>query len=126
MPYVVNREIYGWPENLAFLPPRQVTHRLAILRNVHQAELGNRKWYVTFGRMLDSWGIRSVTLWEFFAGPGLTLPLLMLPCTIPSRKLRIVLLIGLVMLALNTCNWSAFLSICHRSPRSYICSLPLE
>lgn len=108
MAYVVNRETYGWPENLAILPPKQVTHRLAILRNVHKAELGNRKRYETFGRMLDSWGTRSVILWEFFAGPGLTLPLLMLPWTVRSSKLRGVFYIGLGMLALNTLQLVGF------------------
>lgn len=108
MPYVVNRDTYGWPENLAILPPKQVNPRLAILKNMHVVELGNRKRYATFGRMLDSWCTRFVLLWEFFVGPGLTLPLLMLPWTIRSRKLRVVFYIGLCMLGLNTLQLVGF------------------
>ncbi len=108
MPYVVNRDTYGWPENLAILPPKQVTHRLAILRNVRLQEVGNRYRYSTLGRMLNSWGIRSVILWEFFVGPALTLPLLMLPWAIRSPKLRGVFYIGLGMLVLNTLQLVGF------------------
>lgn len=108
MPYVVNRDTYGWPENLAILPPKEVSHRLAIIENAHRAERGNRNHYATLGRMLDDWCGRFIILWEFFVGPGLTLPMLMLPWTIRSPKLRAISYIGLCMLALNTLQLVGF------------------
>ena len=101
IPYVVNRETYGWPENLAFLPPQKVIYRHEILKHMHEAELANRQSYSSFEYMAESWIARTVLIWEFFVGPALTLPLLMLPWTIRSRKFRTLFYIVLVMWALN-------------------------
>ncbi|MGI8743732.1 MAG: hypothetical protein ACR2NN_14380 [Bryobacteraceae bacterium] len=108
MPYVVNRETYGFPENLAFLPPQQVTYRHQIMRSMHLSQLANRARYTTFGRMLDSWGSRAFILWEFYVGPGLTLPLLMLPWTIRSGKIRKAFYVGLCIAVLNTSQLVGF------------------
>ena len=116
IPYVVNRETYGWPENLAFLPPQKVTYRHEILKHMHEVELANRVAYSSFGYMLESWIARAVVIWEFFVGPALTLPLLMLPWTIRSRKLRTLFYIVLVMWALNCLQLMAYPQ--HLSPQS--------
>ena len=108
MPYVVNRDTYGWPENLAVLPPKQITYRHPNLRNMHNLELYYRTRYSTLGRMLNSWCNRAVLLWEFYVGPELTLPLLMLPWTLRSRKLRPLFYIALFMLSLNALQFMAY------------------
>jgi hypothetical protein len=106
--YVVNHETYGWPENFAFLPPVKVAHRHPNLKNMQDLELARRARYSTFGRMLDSLSSRYHINWEFFVGPGLTLPLLMLPWTIRSRKLRPLLYIVVIMFGINTLQLMAY------------------
>ncbi len=108
MPYVVNRDTYGWPENLALLPPKKITYRHPNLRNMHFLELYYRTRYSTLGRMLHSWCNRASLLWEFYVGPGLTLHLLMLPWVLRSRKLRPLFYIALFMMCLNTLSFMTY------------------
>jgi hypothetical protein len=108
MPYMVNRDTYGWPENLAILPPKKITYRHPNLRNMHYLELYYRTRYSTLGRMLNSWCNRASLLWEFYVGPELILPLLMLPWALRSRKLRLLFCIALFMLSLNALQFMAY------------------
>ena len=108
MPYVVNRETYGWPENLAILPPQKLTYRHKILENMHIIELSRRSRYTTLGRMLDSWSARASILWEFYVGPGLTVALLLVPWAFQSRKLRPLFYLAAFMLSLNALQLMAY------------------
>lgn len=108
LPYVANREAYGWPENLAILPPRKVVYRHKILKDMHEQELMFRQWYSTFGRMLASWCARYAEMWEFFIGPALTLPLLFVPFLFRKHKFRPLFWILAVMLVLNTLQLMAY------------------
>ena len=118
IPYVVNRETYGWPENLAFLPPQKVAYRHEILKRMHEAELANREAYSSLGYMVESWIARAILIWEFFVGPAITLPLLMLPWTIRNPKARALFCIILVMWALNLTQLMAYPQ--HVAPQSSI------
>jgi hypothetical protein len=106
--YVVNRETYGWPENLAILPPRQLTYRHKILESMHVLELSRRERYTTLGRMLNSWCARAAILWEFYVGPGLTAALLFLPWTLRNRKLRWLFYIAAIVTSLNVLQLMAY------------------
>ena len=106
--YVVNRETYGWPENLAILPPLHLTYRHAILSNVEELEVSRRERYRTLGRMLDSWGARAYILWQFYAGPALTLLLLLLTWVLRNRRLRELFYIWVAMLSLNALQLMAY------------------
>lgn len=117
-PYVANREIYGWPENLAILPPVKLTYRHKILENMEALELSRRSRYTTLGRMLDTWSARAAILWEFYAGPGLTLALVAAFWTLRSRKNRTMFGIVLLMLGLNTLQLMAYPQ--HVSPETAI------
>ena len=108
IPYVVNRETYGWPENLAILPPEHVTHRHEILKSMHRMELGNREAYASFRNMVWNWSARCVLIWEFYVGPALTLPLLMLPWTIRNPRLRALFYVVLLMWCLNLLQLMAY------------------
>ncbi len=101
LPYEVNRETYGWPENLAILPPLKLTYRHKILADMEASELGNRIPYTTLGRMVNNWMARATLLWQFYVGPGLTLPLLFLPWAIASWKRKPLFWVFLLMLVLN-------------------------
>ena len=96
-PYVANRELYGWPENLAILPPVKLTYRHKILENMEALELSRRSRYLTLGRILDNWSARTAILWEFYIGPGLTLALVAALWTLRSRKRRTMFWIALFM-----------------------------
>ncbi len=101
MAYVVNRNTYGWPENLAILPPKKVSFRHLNLKKMYEVEVERRKRYSTLGHMLDSWSSREVILWEFYVGPGLTLALVFLPWALKKKPLRTIFFVALFMLALN-------------------------
>jgi hypothetical protein len=101
MPYEVNRETYGWPENLAILPPVRVAYRHTSMKAMHREELAHRQVYAKFGRIVDTLFHRAFTAWEFYIGPVLTAPLLLLPLVIQDRRTRVPALIVLFMCALN-------------------------
>jgi hypothetical protein len=101
MPYEVNRETYGWPENLAILPPVRVTYRHTSMKDMHMEELRHRQVYSKFGRTVDTLIYRVLTAWEFYAGPVLTPLLLFVPFAIRDRRIVVPVLIALLMLALN-------------------------
>ena len=54
LPYQVNRDTYGWPENLAFLPAHPVTFRHAVLKKMYAIEVQRRdvfnKWTIAHRR----------------------------------------------------------------------------
>ncbi|MCC6856974.1 MAG: hypothetical protein IT158_00360 [Bryobacterales bacterium] len=101
MPYQVNRETYGWPENLAFLPPRPVKLNHRVLQDMHTKEIHNRDVYSSPRLALDNWTMRLYDNWSFFVGPLLTPPLLVLPWMWRGRRTGTLLLILAAMAALN-------------------------
>ncbi len=101
MAYEVNRDTYGWPENLGFLPVKQVTFRHAVLRDMYQKEIYHRTIYSSWSAFLDSLDVRAFENWSFFCGPVLTIPLLLLPKVFLDRRTRPLMVILAVMLGLN-------------------------
>jgi hypothetical protein len=101
MPYEVNRETYGWPENLAILPPVHVVYRHRSMKKMHEMELSHRDVYSGFGRTVDTLFQRLHEGWEFYVGPVLTMPLLFLPLVVRDRRTRVPALIALFMCAVN-------------------------
>src|SRR3984957_6865225 len=59
MPYQVNRETYGWPENLGFLPLKHATFRNAVLRNMYEKEIAHHDIYHSWRAFLGSLDIRA-------------------------------------------------------------------
>ncbi len=74
MPYMVNRDTYGWPENLAFLPVRVVRARHKVLRDMYAMEVQRRAHLKSLAAFVDDIGGRVFENWTFFIGPLLTLP----------------------------------------------------
>jgi hypothetical protein len=101
MPYEVNRDTYGWPENLGFLPVKQVIFRHAVLRDMYQKEIAHHTIYTSWDRFLDSIDLRAFENWSFFCGPVLTIPLLFVPQVFLDRRTRPLVVILAVMLGLN-------------------------
>jgi hypothetical protein len=101
MPYQVNRDTYGWPENLAFLPAKNVVLRHRVLESMHKLELHNREAYTSPLKALESLNIRLFNNWAFFIGPVLTVPLVFLPWVLRDRRVRPLVLFFSVIVALN-------------------------
>jgi hypothetical protein len=101
LPYEVNRDTYGWPENLGFLPAKQVTFRHRVLRDMYQKEIAHHSIYSSWQAFLDSLDVRAFENWSFFCGPVLTIPLLLLPRVFLDRRTRPLVVILAVILGLN-------------------------
>jgi hypothetical protein len=101
MPYEVNRDTYGWPENLGFLPVKQVTFRHRVLRDMYRKETAHHTIYSSWKLFIDSLDVRAFENWSFFCGPVLTIPLLLLPKVFLDRRTRPLMVILAVMLGLN-------------------------
>ena len=101
LPYEVNRETYGWPENLGFLPAKQVTFRHRVLRDMYQKEIAHHNIYSSWQAFLNSLDDRAFENWSFFCGPVLAIPLLLLPKVFLDRRTRPLVVILALMLGLN-------------------------
>jgi hypothetical protein len=98
MPYQVNRDTYGWPENLAFLPPKEISSPHPVMRAMHRLELQNRERYSSPSKVIDSLVTRLFDNWTYFIGPLLTIPLLFLPLVYRNRRTRpLVVFLGAVL-----------------------------
>jgi hypothetical protein len=101
VPYEVNRDTYGWPENLGFLPVKQVTIRDRVLRSMYTKEIAHHGIYGSWHAFLNSLNVRAFENWSFFCGPVLTIPLLLFPRVFLDRRTRPLVAILAVVLALN-------------------------
>lgn len=102
MPYEVNRDTYGWPENLGFLPAVNLTaFRHPVLRAMYEKEVAHRQIYSDWKVFVKSVDMRAFENWSFFCGPVLTIPLLLLPAVFLDRRTRPLVVILAVMLGLN-------------------------
>jgi hypothetical protein len=101
MPYSVNRDTYGWPENLAILPPKKVKARHAALQAMYEQEVGNRSHYSSPARIINSLDTRFFDCWTFYVGPALTFPLLVLPWVLREKNARTLFLFAAVIAFIN-------------------------
>lgn len=101
MPYQVNRDTYGWPENLGFLPGKQIVFRHPVLQKMYEKEIAHHQIYSSWQLFAGSLGERAFGNWAFFWGPLLTIPLLFLPQVFLDRRTRPLVIILAVMLGLN-------------------------
>ena len=100
MPYQVNRATYGWPENLAFLPPVNVTLKDPVLRTMHDVEIAHHSIYNTIPGLLDNLVTRLFDNWAYLIGPVLTIPFLV-PLFSFDRKFRPLIYSLLAIATLN-------------------------
>lgn len=101
MPYQVNRDTYGWPENLAFLAPKKLTLDDKVLDSMYRKEVEHHQRYSSWDRIVDSLSVRMFDVWTFFIGPLLTFPILLLPWLYRNRRTRPLLLFLGVIAVLN-------------------------
>ncbi|HZT38428.1 MAG TPA: hypothetical protein VFA28_11050 [Bryobacteraceae bacterium] len=101
MPYQVNRDTYGWPENLGFLPVKVVAFHDPVLKAMYEMETRHRDIYKSADAFLDNLVMRLFENWTFFIGPALTVPFIFLPWLIRDRRIRPLLIFLAVVAALN-------------------------
>ncbi len=92
MPYQVNRDTYGWPENLGFLPVKVVAFHDPVLKSMYEMETRHRDIYKSADAFIDNLMLRLFENWTFFIGPVLTAPLIFLPWFIRDRRIRPLLM----------------------------------
>ena len=88
MGYQVNRDTYGWPENLAFLAPKKLALRDPVMEKMYLKEIARREVYHQPGKVIDDYLTRIFDSWTYFIGPVLTAPLLFLPWIFRDRRTR--------------------------------------
>jgi hypothetical protein len=107
-PYQVERQTYAFAPLMTWqrLPPQPV-HRHAVIQRMYQDEVGA----YFFARSRFGFGFNllrtSLTIWKFFLGPALTIPILMMLAILPyglswkqvSPSTRLLLIIAGVVLA---------------------------
>jgi hypothetical protein len=97
MPYSVNRDTYGWPENLAFLPIHKVSSRHKVLRDMYAMEVKRRDILKQWDLFVNDKDIRIFENWIFFIGPLLTLPMLAVIANFRDPHIRpLLLFVGLL------------------------------
>ena len=101
MPYQVNRDTYGWPENLAFLAPKQLNLDDKVLAKMYHNEIEHHQRYSSWDRILDSLGVRLFDIWTFFIGPLLSFPVLLIPWFYRNRRSRPLLIFLALIAGLN-------------------------
>jgi hypothetical protein len=101
MAYQVNRDTYGWPENLAFLKPKKVNLRDPVLKKMYVKEVTRREMYQDPAKLLDDYITRLFDNWTFFIGPVLSVPLLFLPWIFRERRTRPLIIFFGAIAALN-------------------------
>jgi len=102
MPYIVNRDIYGWPENLGFLPAKELAPlRHPVMEAMRQKELHNRDIYSSPEAFIDSLNTKLFDSWTFFLGPLLSIPLLLFPRVFRDRRTRPLAIFLAALIALN-------------------------
>lgn len=101
MPYQVNRDTYGWPENLGFLPVKAVAFHDPVLKSMYELETRHRDIYKSADAFIDNLMLRLFENWTFFIGPVLTVPLIFLPWVIRDRRVRPLLIFIALIAVLN-------------------------
>jgi hypothetical protein len=101
-PYAVNQAAYGWPLGLPWFRARDVHLRDVEMQRYYdyEREAHDRNSSV-LGELKHSTQ-KAQTLWRFYLGPALSIPLVMLPAVWRSRRLRFLFLAagGTLLLAL--------------------------
>ncbi len=101
MTYQVNRETYATAPYFLWQTPRsEPIYHHEVLRSFYRWELGRFEDSLTAAGFLKSTASKIDQWWQFYLGPGLTIPLLALPWAVRDRKLRFPLMV-LACLALG-------------------------
>jgi hypothetical protein len=100
MPYVLHNQIYGMPPPLiVHSPVARVEHRHKYLAELYDVWAARHLESRTLRGAIDRNVRKFRILWPFYLAPALSLPLVFLPWTIRDRRIRPLLVVLAVMLA---------------------------
>jgi hypothetical protein len=121
-PYAVNQAAYGWPLGLPWfhVPSVQLEHIELQRYYDYEREAHDRNSSVA-GELKHS-TLKAQTLWRFYFGPALSIPLLMLPMVWRSRRLRLLFLTAGCTILLTL---TQFVSLPHYAAPAAACFLGL-
>ena len=91
-PYAANQAAYGWPLGLPWFHSRDVKLQHVELQRYYDYEREAHDRNSSLLGELKHSTLKAQTLWRFYFGPALSIPLLMLPAVWRSRRLRLLLL----------------------------------
>jgi hypothetical protein len=91
-PYAANQAAYGWPLGLPWFHARDVKLPDVELQRYYDYEREAHDRNSSLVGELKYSTLKAQTLWRFYFGPALTIPLVMLPAVWRSRRLRLLLL----------------------------------
>ncbi len=109
MTYQVNREMYSQAPYFLWQEPREepVYHH-PVMRDFYQREFRVYERSRTLTGFLRNTAEKIWSLWDFYLGPVLTIPLLALPCMFRDRRMRFPLFaIALLLLAMMVETWTS-------------------
>ena len=121
-PYAANQAAYGWPLGLPWFHARDVKLQHIELQRYYDYEREAHDRNSSVAGELKHSTQKTQTLWRFYLGPALSIPLVMLPAVWRSRRLRLLFLAGgcTLMLALMQ-----FVSLPHYAAPAAACFLAL-
>ena len=93
-PYAVNQATYGWPMTLPWFHPPEVQFRHVELRRYYEYERDVHGQSSSVVGEVKLSTLKAQSIWRFYFGPALSIPLVMLPRVWRSRRLRLLLACG--------------------------------
>jgi hypothetical protein len=100
MAYQVNRSTYASAPYFLWQPePPEPPYRYDTMRSLYRSERTGYEENFTVHGFLTRAGQKAEAWWRLYLGPLLTIPLLVLPCLVLQRKMRLPLAIVLAMIA---------------------------
>jgi hypothetical protein len=91
-PYAANQAAYGWPLGLPWFHARDVKLPDVELQRYYEYEREAHDRNSSLIGELKNSTLKAQTLWRFYFGPALSIPLVMLPAVWRSRRLRFLFL----------------------------------
>jgi hypothetical protein len=119
-PYAANQAAYGWPLGLPWFHVPSVKLRHIELQRYYDYEREAHDRNSSLIGELKNSTLKAQTLWRFYLGPALSIPLVMLPLVWRSRRLRLLLLTAACTILLTLMQ---FVSLPHYAAPAAACIL---
>ena len=93
-PYAVNQATYGWPMTLPWVHTSEPRFRHIELQRYYDYEKETHDSNSSLAGEIKNSTLKAQSLWRFFFGPALSIPLILLPRVWRKPRLRLLLIAG--------------------------------